>query len=104
MTQPTAGLAAAGLLPGGSRVLLAELVDATGGIDDLLLAGVERMTVRAHLDLQVVPQGRAGLEGVPAGAADGDLFVLGMGGRFHGQLAVSDEDFRALKWRRPSGY
>src|SRR5690348_6878922 len=50
------------LLAGGSRVLLAELVDATGGVHDLLLARIERMAVRAHLDLQIVPQRRARLE------------------------------------------
>ena len=37
----------------GTRVLAAELVHASGGVDDLLLARVERMAVRAHLDLQV---------------------------------------------------
>ena len=73
----------------GRGVLLAELVDAPGGIDDLLLARIERMAVRAHLDLQVVPERRARLERVAARAGDGDLFVLGMDGGFHGGSHVS---------------
>lgn len=66
---------------GGSAsgsVLLAELVHAARGIHDLLLTGIERMAVRADFHLQIVTQGRAGLERVAARAADGDLFVLGM--------------------------
>src|SRR5579872_991263 len=39
------------------RVLLAELVDAAAGVDDLLLAGVERMAVRTNLNLQVLTDG-----------------------------------------------
>ena len=37
-------------------VFLAELVDATAGVNDLLLAGVERVAGRAHFDLQIVPE------------------------------------------------
>jgi hypothetical protein len=53
-----ATVAASDSASGGRRVFLAELVHATGGVDDLLLAGVERMTVRAHVDLvlKVLPQ------------------------------------------------
>src|SRR3954466_7139519 len=65
-------------------VLLAEFVDAAGRIDDLLLTGVERVAVRAHLDLQIVSEGRAGLERVAARAADRNLFVFGMALGFHG--------------------
>src|SRR3989344_2511995 len=42
-----------------ARVLLAELLDAALGVHDLLLAGEERMAVGAHLDVQLVSQGRA---------------------------------------------
>src|SRR5512138_2825878 len=72
--------AAAGL-PG---VLLPELVDAAAGVDDLLLARIERMAVRADFDLQVVTEGRARVEGVPAAAGHRDLFVLGVDSVFHG--------------------
>src|SRR5262245_12480143 len=78
----------------GRGVLLAELVDAPRGIDDLLLAGIERMAVRAHLDLQIVPERRARLERVATRAGDGDLFVLGMNGGFHG--GSRDEGAAAL--------
>ena len=54
-------------------VLLAEFVDAAGGIDDLLLTGIERVAVRAHLDLQIVSEGRAGLERIAARAIDRNL-------------------------------
>jgi hypothetical protein len=65
-------------------VLLAELVDAAAGVDDLLLARIERMAVRADFDLQVVTEGRARMEGVPAAAGHRDLFVFGMDCVFHG--------------------
>src|SRR4029077_12455933 len=67
-----------------SRVLLAELVHAASGIDHFLLAGVERVAVRANLDLQILSKCRAGLERVAARAGHGDLFVVGMSGGFHG--------------------
>src|SRR3984893_6607554 len=72
----------------GGGVLLAELVHAARGVDDLLLAGIERVAVRAHLDLQIVSERRTRLERVAARAGDGDLFVLGMYGGFHGVLTV----------------
>ena len=76
-----------GSLSGRSgSVLLAELVDATGGVEDLLLARVERMAVRADFDLQVVSQSRARLERIPARAGDTDFFVIGMRIGFHGSL------------------
>src|SRR5687767_8489246 len=73
----------AGTAPALAGVLLAEFVDATAGVDDLLFARIERVAVRAHLDLQVVAKRRARREGVPAAAGHGDLFVLGMNCVFH---------------------
>ena len=64
-------------------VLLAELVHAASRIDNLLLAGIEGVAVRAHFDLQIVSEGRAGLERVAARAADRNLFVFGMACGFH---------------------
>jgi hypothetical protein len=49
------------------------------------------MAVRAHLDLQIMSEGRARLERITARAGDGDLFVLGMDGGFHGVLTVASE-------------
>src|SRR5690606_29354910 len=51
-----------------AAVLAAELVHAAAGIDDLLLARVERVALGADLDLQIFAQGRARFEGVPAAA------------------------------------
>src|SRR5690606_28952453 len=61
---------------GGGRVLLAEFVDAAGGVDDLLLARVERVAGRAHFDLKGVAERRARLERVPAGAGHADFRVV----------------------------
>src|SRR6185369_95065 len=69
---------------GLAGVLLTEFVDAAAGVDDLLLARIERMAVRADFDLQVVTEGRARVEGVPAAAGHRDLFVLGVDSVFHG--------------------
>ena len=63
------------------RVLLAEAVDATAGVHDLLLARIERAAARAHFDLQVLPEGGARLENVPTAAGDGDRLVVGMDSR-----------------------
>ena len=62
---------------------LAELLDATGSIDDLLLARVERMAVRAHFNVQRFVHGRLGRELLTAGAGDFDFFVFGMDTRLH---------------------
>ena len=73
---------------GGCRVFLAEFVDAASGVDDFLLARVERMAVRADFHLEVVSQCRTRLEGVAAGAAHIDFFVVRMRIGFHGFLST----------------
>src|SRR3954451_2177215 len=65
----------AGALPLGGAAL--EALDATAGVDQLLLARVERVAVRADLHVHVA-LGRAGRERVPARARHGRLDVLGM--------------------------
>ena len=86
-TEPRNGSAAAPTALAGRSgalgVLLAELVDATAGVHDLLLAGVERMAGRADFNLQVVTERRTRLEGIPAGAGDRDGFVIGVDGGLH---------------------
>src|SRR5579859_7955477 len=64
-------------------VLLAEFLDPPGGVDDLLLAGVERVARRAHLDVERLAQRRARHERVAAAARDLDFLVLGVDLRFH---------------------
>jgi hypothetical protein len=69
-------------------VFLAEFVDATRGVEDLLLAGVERVAIRADFDRKVVSQSRPRLERIPAGAGHANFFVLGMRIGFHGVLSI----------------
>ena len=73
--------------PISASVLLAELVDATAGVDDLLLARVERVAAGADFDLQVMTQRGAGNEAVTAAADHVDLFVFGMDAVFHGAVS-----------------
>src|SRR6266704_2983823 len=69
------------LLP---RVFLAEFLHAARRIDDLLLARVERVAGRADFHVQILAQGRAGLERFSAAADDLDFLVIGMDFDFHG--------------------
>ena len=80
-------------------VLLAEFVDTTAGIHNLLLAGVERMAVRAHFDLQVMAQGRTRDEDIAAAASHVHVFVVRMNAGFHdgnGQCPVPENWGRAV--------
>ena len=87
VTGPEALTRQAPLLPrAGGAVLLAELVHASGSIDDLLLARVERMAAGAHFHLQVVSERGTRLERVAAGAGDRHLFVRRMDIGLHGNL------------------
>src|SRR5436853_3110700 len=90
---------AARLLGARGRVLPAEFVHAARGVDDLLLARIERMAVRAHLDLQIVTEGRARLERVAARAGDGDLSVVGVDCGFHGRLTLSQKAYPEMGCR-----
>src|SRR5437667_10705283 len=70
----------------GGRLLsvaLAELLDATRCIDDLLLAGVERMARRADFNVQRLVDRRARLERDAAAAGHVNFAVLGMDVGFH---------------------
>ena len=58
-------------------VLLVELVNTAAGVDQLLLAGVERVALGANLDGDVLAGG-AGLDDVAAGAPDCGLIIFGM--------------------------
>ena len=64
-------------------ILAAEFVDPPRSINQFLLAGVEGVTGRAHVNMQVLGQGRARTEGIAATAGNGDLLVLGMDFGFH---------------------
>jgi len=58
-----------GLRGGALAVFLIEFLDATGRVEDLLLAGIERVAGRAHLDMEVFGHGRARLPFVSAAAS-----------------------------------
>src|SRR5271163_2903282 len=85
LQRATKGLFASSLA--GYCIFLAEFIDAAAGIDDFLFARVEGMAVGAHFDLQVMADGRASLEFVPAGAGDHDLFVIWVNAGFHWNLS-----------------
>src|SRR5690606_27420087 len=70
-------------------VLAAELVHAAASVDDLLLARVERVALRAHFDLYILAHGGASLEGVAAAAGHLDRLVLGMNFGLHVFLGKS---------------
>ena len=75
----------------------AEAVDAAGRVDQLLLAGEERVALRADLDAQLFP-GRAGGPGLAAGAVDRNLLILRMDLWFH--ELTSNEDWNSCVGKR----
>ena len=64
-------------------VALVEAVDASCGIDQLLLAGKERVASGTNFDVQVTFLGRASLERLAARAGDGDINVFWVNSWFH---------------------
>ena len=64
-------------------VFLAETLNATGGIDNLLFARVERMALRANLDVEWLATGRTGVELVATAAGNGDFNVVWVNSVFH---------------------
>jgi hypothetical protein len=69
---------------GGVGVLLGEAFDAAGGVDELLLAGEERVALGADFDAQhVALNSRAGLESIAAGAVNRNGMIVGMYTGFH---------------------
>ena len=74
-------------LASGFGVTTAEALDATLGINQLLLAGVEGMASRADIDA-VATCGGSGLNNLTASAADVRLFRIGMNSVAHGNLRL----------------
>ena len=72
-----------GLVGGPVAVAALEALDAATGVDQLLLAGEERVALVAELHAELLPGG-PGDEGVPARAADGRGLVLGVDIGSHG--------------------
>src|SRR6185437_6021738 len=70
------------------RELLAEALDATGGIEQALLAREERVALRAYVRMNFRNRG-ARLKRIPAGALDRGRGVLRMDVGFHWNLIGS---------------
>jgi hypothetical protein len=66
-----------------AAVLAAEFIDPTGGINNLLFAGVERMAGRTDFYMQIIGQRRARSEIVATAAGDLNFLILGMYLCFH---------------------
>ena len=64
-------------------VLPVELINAAAGVYQLLLAGVERVTLGADLNGDVL-LGGAGLDHIAAGAANGRRLVVRVNALLHG--------------------
>lgn len=62
----------------------AEAINTAAAIDHFLLAGVERVALRADVEVNVLAQSRASLEHRAAAASCSDDCVIGMNFRFHG--------------------
>jgi hypothetical protein len=81
-----------------SAVFASELVNTTGGVDDLLLACIKWMASGANFNLQILTKCRLGLEGVAATAMDGDGLVFGMNIRLHNQALSKKSEQRDDKF------
>src|SRR6266404_3424236 len=87
-------MACAMLLRGRARCALGlfeallEALEASTRVDELLLAGVERVAGRADLDVQLGLRGTRG-ERVPAAAVHGGEDVLGMNLGLHGRARIA---------------
>ena len=64
-------------------IALIEAIDSPGSIDQLLLAGKERVASRANFDVQVAFLGRAGLERLAASAGNIYFDVFWVNSWFH---------------------
>jgi hypothetical protein len=68
-------------------VLLSELLDAAGGVNEFLFAGKKGMAVGANFDVDAARR-RAGFYHVAAGAYNRRVFVFGMDSSFHNFLSA----------------
>src|SRR5256885_2248412 len=83
-----------GRCPLGFFEALLEALDATAGVDQLLLAGVERMARGADLDVQLGLRGTR-RERVPAAAVHGREHILGMDSGLHLRARIAAAVCRA---------
>src|SRR5713226_8303052 len=80
------GLGAGGL---GIGILALKALDAAGGVHQLLLAGEERVAVRADFDADPLTlDGGASLERMAAGAMNQHFVVVGVDPSFHSVYSI----------------
>ena len=73
-----------------NAVFPSELFYSPGGVDKFLFAGKERVAIGADFDAHhVALDGRAGFEGVAAGAVHSDGVIVGVNTGFHGSPNVA---------------
>src|SRR5947207_3189253 len=111
--KPSACLLLLGLGPAGVSSAprhgaepLLEAGDAATGVEDLLLAGVEGVALRAHVGVDhAVGRGRPGDEGGTAATGHGRDVVLGVDLRLHesGSLPSCGRRVAGLAYARPGG-
>src|SRR5215212_4434968 len=83
---------------GALAVARLEARDAAAGVEDLLLAGVERVAGRANLDVDLAAAGgAAGGELVPATARDRGLVVVGVDTAAHWDVPLERCGRRVLE-------
>ena len=85
-----------------SAITLVEAVDASGRVNEFLLAGEERMASRTDFDLKVFLAGRARLKRLAASTVYRNFFVFGMNSLFHFWLPQKERRRRCLRKRDDS--
>jgi len=74
------------LLEASAAKTLIKAVHAPTGINDLLLAGIERVALAAYVKRNVLAQRRAGFDLIATAAAGGNVAVLRVNICFHANL------------------
>jgi hypothetical protein len=72
-----------------NTVFLAEFLDTACGVNNLLLAGIERMAFRAYFNMQIFRHGGARGELVTAAAYDRNFWVIRVNFGFHDLSSVA---------------
>lgn len=87
-----------------SRSLLAiafvKAVNASSGVNQLLLAGEKRMACRTNFHMQIALFGRMRLKGLAAGAGHGYLVILGVNSWFHDTWNLNYSQLNAVFFKR----
>ena len=77
-------------------VFTAEFINSASSIQHLLFACIKRMTLWAHIDMQIIFLCWARLECISATACDAYFLVCGMYVCFHKRMAISKLSFQCI--------